>query len=76
MKKTFRASYAIIAVWIAMFFVGLFTDINELLCNKGVNGINGEYYRFFTGLLLHVNWLHLLQMQFQFILLNFIWTIK
>ena len=40
--------------------IGCVKDISGLLCNEGMNIINREYYRFFTDLLLHVNWIHLL----------------
>lgn len=49
-----------IIVWSVMFVLGLMTNCRELLCNKGFQLINGEYYRVFTGLLIHINWFHLL----------------
>lgn len=57
MKKTFSLLW--IPMWIIVFIVGINTDCVELLSNKGIHLIGNEYYRFFTGLLLHVNLFHL-----------------
>lgn len=49
-----------IIVWIFIFLLGLKINFTDVLGNKGINIIQNEYYRFFTGLLLHVNIIHLL----------------
>lgn len=49
-----------IVVWILIFLVGMKINCTELLGNKGINTIQNEYYRFFTGLLVHVNFIHLI----------------
>ena len=56
----FRMNHIWIFVWILVFLIGLKVDCTELLGNKGINTIQNEYYRFFSGLLVHVNWFHLL----------------
>ena len=56
----FRCSTTWAILWIAAFLIVGIADCKGLLCNKGLKIMNGEYYRVFTGLLLHVNWFHLL----------------
>lgn len=46
-------------VWIVVFAFGTRVNITDILANKGINIIENEYYRFFTGLFAHVNVLHL-----------------
>lgn len=48
-----------IVVWILIFLVGMKFNCTELLGNMGINTIHNEYYRFFTGLLVHANVVHL-----------------
>lgn len=48
------------SLWAAVFILDLAFGWKELLCSKGLAGIGGQYYRWFTGLLLHVNLFHLL----------------
>ena len=61
MKKNSRFTFSHIwlIIWIIVYFMSFFLDCTELLGNKGMDIIQGEYYRFFTALLVHVNLLHL-----------------
>lgn len=52
--------YLWIAAWWIFYFVGLKVDLVPLLGNQGFRLIDGQYYRFFTGLMLHVNLFHVL----------------
>lgn len=52
--------YIWIPIWMIVFIIGIKIDCAELLSNKGIHLIGTEYYRFFTGLLLHANLFHLL----------------
>ena len=52
--------YLWIATWIIFWLIGRKAEYKKKLCNRGIRVIKGEYYRFFTGLLLHCNWFHLL----------------
>lgn len=45
-------------LWGVFFLLGLRFDCIELLGNKGIHIIGNQYYRFFTGLLIHVNLFH------------------
>lgn len=47
-------------LWGIIYILGFKLDCFELLGNKGIHIIKGQYYRFFTGLLVHVNIFHLL----------------
>lgn len=60
MRNKLKFSYVLMLLWVTIYILGFFTNIYSLFECKGINIVNGEYYRFFTGLLLHVNWLHLL----------------
>lgn len=53
-------SYIWIAAWSAVWLTGLRFDCAPYLTSRGIHMINGEYYRLFTGLLVHVNLFHLL----------------
>ena len=55
-----RIEHAWILLWIVVFVIGFKVNCTEALGNKGINVIQGEWYRFFTGLLVHVNLFHLL----------------
>ena len=57
---TFRKNHIWILIWGIVYLIGSQIDCTELLGNKGIHVIDGEYYRFFTGLLVHVNLLHVL----------------
>ena len=61
MKQNNKFSFGHIwlIIWIIVYFMSFFLDCTELLGNKGMDIIQGEYYRFFTALLVHVNLLHL-----------------
>ena len=49
-----------ISVWCVFFAITRKEEYLSLLCGKGIKLLNGQYYRLFTGLLLHVNVFHLL----------------
>jgi len=55
-----RIEHVWILLWIVVFVIGFKVNCTEALGNKGINVIQGEWYRFFTGLLVHVNLFHLL----------------
>lgn len=57
---TFKKNHIWIFVWTLIFVMGFQVNCTEMLGNKGIHIINGEYYRFFTGLLVHVNFFHVL----------------
>lgn len=44
-----------ILAWCVFFLLDVTVGINGMLCCKGMDIIGTEYYRLFTGLLLHVN---------------------
>ncbi len=46
-------------LWLVFFFLGMKTNLTEILGNKGLHVISNQYYRFFTGLLIHVNIFHM-----------------
>ena len=48
-----------IFAWGCIFWLDIAFGLKELFCCKGLNIIGTEYYRFFTGLLLHVNLFHI-----------------
>jgi len=52
--------YVWMATWLGFYLLGFKMNCVEALGNKGIHVIGNEYYRFFTGLLLHVNLFHLL----------------
>lgn len=49
-----------ILLWAVVFIIGFKVNCTEMLGNKGLNVVQGQYYRFFTGLLVHVNLFHLM----------------
>lgn len=55
-----KSTFFVILIWVILFLVNKKVNIIPLLCGKGINNINGEYYRFFTGSILHNDFLHLL----------------
>lgn len=55
-----RAYAAIMCIWWGAYFLGKKKDLAEVYANKGISIIQGEYWRFLTGLFLHVNLFHLL----------------
>lgn len=55
-----KATLAIIAIWTALHIIRQFVDLMTPLSGIGFNAIQGEYYRIFTGWLMHVNIIHLL----------------
>ena len=59
MKMNFRLNHIWLILWIVVFVLSSRINITEILANKGINIIENEYYRFFTGLFVHVNVLHL-----------------
>ena len=54
-----KGTLLILAVWIITFVVSQFFDFPPLFCGKGLDRIGGEYYRIFTGAMLHTNAVHL-----------------
>lgn len=58
--KSYKATFILIAIWIVMFIISVRVDLLYYLAGKGISIIDHEYYRFFTGPLLHFNILHLL----------------
>ncbi len=62
-QKTPYITYALIAINIFIYFIGIFTNYDAMLndyCVYGPLVRYGEYYRLFTGMFLHVNIFHLL----------------
>ncbi len=55
----FRLNHIWIILWVVIFVLGTKMNTTDILANKGINIIEKEYYRFFTGLLTHVNIVHL-----------------
>ena len=47
-------------MWGTIYLASFKADCFHLLSNKGTNIIENQYYRFFTGLLVHVNCFHLI----------------
>lgn len=58
--KNIKSTLFIIIVWIMLFLINKKINIMPLLCGKGINNIAGEYYRFFTGTMMHNSFIHLL----------------
>ena len=54
-----KTGYLWIAAWLVFYALGFRTDMQKLFANRGLHIIGKEYYRLFTGLLLHVNLFHL-----------------
>ena len=48
-----KGTLLIILIWIVFFLVSMTTNITSQLGGKGITVIDGEYYRIFTGALLH-----------------------
>ena len=59
MKMNFRLNHIWLILWIVVFVLSTRMNITEILANKGVNIIENEYYRFFTGMFVHTNMVHL-----------------
>lgn len=55
MKKllVMKGTLSIILIWIVLYLVSKVTNITSLLGGKGINLIEGDYYRILTGALLH-----------------------
>lgn len=49
-----------IITWGIIYLLSFKADCFPLLSNRGLNIIGNQYYRFFTGLLVHVNFFHFL----------------
>lgn len=58
--KKLKESTVWIIIWILMYLAGFFTNVSDIFSNRGIHIINGQYYRFFTGLLLHTGLIHIL----------------
>ena len=48
--KKLKESTVWIIIWILIYLAGFFTNIYDAFSNHGIHIINGQYYRFFTGL--------------------------
>lgn len=48
-----------IFIWIAIFILDLIIGLKSMFCCKGIKIIGTEYYRLFTGLLVHINIFHI-----------------
>ena len=53
------AAWAVVAVWTVCFCLDLYLDVSGTLAGQGIHALNGQYYRLFSGLLLHSGFLHL-----------------
>ena len=53
------AAWAVVAVWTVCFCLDLSLDVSGTLAGQGIHALNGQYYRLFSGLLLHSGFLHL-----------------
>ena len=58
MKNNILSVKIIIGLWILLYLIGRFTDIDKYLCGKGINNISGQYYRYFTASFLHASLFH------------------
>lgn len=59
MRNGIREVYIIMGIWAGLFLFNRFYNIADALCGKGMENINGEYYRFFTASFLHTGFIHL-----------------
>ncbi len=57
--KRLKVSFGMIAMWTVFYIADLALGWMPLLSGRGFFVINGEYYRLFTGFLLHGNVIHL-----------------
>ena len=57
-KNNILSVKIIIGLWILLYLIGRFTDIDKYLCGKGINNISGQYYRYFTASFLHASLFH------------------
>lgn len=58
--KSCKATCAILILWTILFLLGIPADLATPFAGRGIGIIGHEYYRFFTGSLLHVNAAHLI----------------
>lgn len=56
----YKATFLLIAIWVVLFPLSKRFDLLHSLAARGINNIGHDYYRFFTGPLLHFNLVHLL----------------
>ena len=54
-----KLNYIWIILWCVIFVLGIKFNVSDVLANKGIYVIENQYYRFFTGLLVHANIVHL-----------------
>lgn len=59
-KKMNKVALIWIAAWIVVYLFDLAIGLQEVFCSEGISLIGTEYYRLFTGLLLHINLFHLI----------------
>lgn len=60
MKNKFVSVYIIIGIWVVVFLLARIMPLNTYFSNKGMDYINGEYYRYLTAEFCHINLFHLL----------------
>lgn len=62
MEKIFKMkiTISIIIIWTILFLINKNINIIQLLGGRGLNKIDGQYYRLLTGILLHNNLIHLI----------------
>lgn len=58
--KRCKATFILITTWSLLYLTGKKIDLLYYFAGKGIQNIGNEYYRFFTGPLLHFNLLHLI----------------
>lgn len=58
-KTMNRVSMIWIILWIVIFLLDMIFELKGILCCKGIGILNTDYYRIFTGLLLHINLFHI-----------------
>lgn len=59
-RNTNKVALVWIFVWVLFFCMDYCIGLKEEMCSVGVNIIGNDYYRLFTGLLLHINLFHIL----------------
>ena len=62
MNKLFegKAAVTVSAIWFLVFILSCRTEIESVLCSRGINVIGKEYYRYLTAGLVHTNLIHTL----------------
>ena len=60
MKNKFVSVYIIIGIWVVVFLLARIMPLNTYFSNKGMDYMDGEYYRYLTAEFCHINLFHLL----------------